>query len=98
MGGSALLSAPEAFGSTRRTASAASGSQGLHQVGLPPPGVVPVQAATGRRHIARAKRPATKAASVRLAFPAGLRPVTWKSLKAALWLTKMLPVRLTDRF
>ena len=45
------------------------------------------QAASGRRHIAQAKRPVTKAASVRLALPAGLRPVTWKSLKAALWLT-----------
>ena len=45
------------------------------------------QAALGQRIITRRKRGATKAASVRLALPAGFAPVTWKSEKAADWFT-----------
>ena len=44
-------------------------------------------AAAGLLTMATLNRFATKAASVRLALPAGLAPVTWKSLKAALWFT-----------
>ena len=40
--------------------------------------------------------PATNAGSVNDALPAGLAPVTWKSLNAADWLTQIDPVRLTD--
>ncbi len=33
---------------------------------------------------------------VKLALPAGLPPVTWKSEKAACWFTQMKPVKLKE--
>src|SRR5690348_6202376 len=41
----------------------------------------------GRRHSTTRNRPATNAASVRLALAAGFAPVAWKSEKALVWLT-----------
>ncbi len=50
-------------------------SRGARRVGQPP--------ASSTLDCTTRKRRATKPGSVRLAVPAGLSPVTWKSLKAA---------------
>src|SRR5699024_7819473 len=42
-------------------------------------------------------RLATKAVSDKAEFAAGLAPVPWKSLNAAVWLTNTGPVRFSDR-
>src|SRR5690606_163231 len=54
-------------------------------------------AQTCRRVVTTRKRLATNAPSVYAAFAAGLAPVPWKSLNAAVWFTKTCPVRFSDR-